>query len=95
MGDIHMGDSQIDRALEAYSRALNIDPNHFEARLRRAKLYVELNNYGDAVADLEQAAKVNPYSGEVYLLRSQCYEILGDSERARQDTWKARVFADR
>ena len=56
---------------------------------------MELNNYKDAVADLKQAAKANPYSGEVYVLRSQCYEILGDSEKAREDTWKARVFADR
>ncbi len=39
LGDIHVAESHIDQALEAYSRALNIDPDHFEARLRRAKLF--------------------------------------------------------
>jgi len=95
MGDIYMADSQVDKALEAYSRALNIDPKNFETRVKRAKLYMDRNNYRDAVADLEQAAKVNPYRGEVYLLSSQCYKNLGDNEKARQDAWKARVFADR
>jgi len=95
MGDIHVADSHIDRAVEAYSRALNIDPNNFDARVRRAKLYMEVNNFTQAVADLEHAAKVNAYSGEVYELRARCYETLGDKEKARQDQWKARVFAHR
>jgi Flp pilus assembly protein TadD len=56
---------------------------------------MELNEYQRAVTDLEQAAKTNPYSGEVYMLRAQCYEVLGDPEKARQDSWKARVFAHR
>jgi len=47
------------------------------------------------VTDLEHAAKANPKSGEVYQLRARCYEILGDDEKARQDWWKARVFAHR
>jgi len=63
--------------------------------LRRGKLFMELNEYQRAVTDLEQAAKTNPYSGEVYMLRAQCYEVLGDPEKARQDSWKARVFAHR
>jgi len=95
MGDIQLADSHIDRAVEAYSRALNIDPNNFDARGRRAKLYMEVNNFTQAVADLEHAAKVNAYSGEVYELRARCYETLGDNEKARQDQWKARVFAHR
>ncbi len=95
LGDIHIADSHIDRALEAYSRALTIDPTHFEARMRRAKLFIELTNYKEAVMDLEHAARANPKSGEVYQLRARCYEILGDDEKARQDWWKARVFAHR
>jgi Tfp pilus assembly protein PilF len=90
-----MTDSHVDQALEAFSRALTIDPNSFEARMRRAELYIELNNYQSAVQDLEYAAKSNPYSGKVYQLRAMCYETLGDKEKARQDLWKARVFAHR
>jgi len=95
MGEIHMAESQIDRALEAYSRALSIDPNNFEARLKRANLYMELNNIKDAVADLDQAAKINPYKGDIYLLRGRCYEMLGNIDEARQDEWRAKVFANR
>jgi Flp pilus assembly protein TadD len=56
---------------------------------------MELGSYTQAVTDFDNAAKANPYTGEVYRLRAQCYETLGDSEKARQDSWKARVFANR
>jgi len=29
------------------------------------------------------------------MIRGQCYEMIGDAEKARQDSWRARVFADR
>jgi tetratricopeptide (TPR) repeat protein len=94
-GDIHLADSHIDRAVEAYSHALNIDPNDFQARIKRAKLYIELSKWDLGLADLEEAAKSNPYSGEAYALRSRCHEALGDAEKARADAWKAQVFANR
>jgi Flp pilus assembly protein TadD len=47
------------------------------------------------VEDLDQAAKVNPYSGEVYMLRAKCHKALGNEEKTREDLWKARVFAHR
>jgi tetratricopeptide (TPR) repeat protein len=94
-GDIHKADFRIEKAVEAYSMALNIDPDHFEARLKRAKLYAEIGEPGQALKDLDHAAKINPHRGEVYLLRAQCHEALGDNEKAQADTWKARVFAHR
>jgi len=84
-----------DQAIEAYSKVLNLDSGNFEARLKRAKLYVELRDFSEALDDLDSAVKVNPYSGDVYSLRSQCYDALGDQEKARQDTWRARVFVNR
>ena len=95
MGDILMSSAQTDRAIESYSKALSIDQNHFEARLKRAKQFLELENHTLALADLEYAAKVYPYSGEVYQLRAVCYEVLGEHEKARQDSWKVRVFVHR
>ncbi|MEJ2717377.1 MAG: tetratricopeptide repeat protein, partial [Deltaproteobacteria bacterium] len=56
MGDIHLADSHIERAVEAYSRALNIYQYHFGARLRRAKLFMELNEEERAIMDIDQAA---------------------------------------
>jgi Tfp pilus assembly protein PilF len=81
--------------VEAYSRALTIDPSNFAARLKRAELYMDLNEHAQALKDLDYAAKINPYSGEVYLMRAECYETLGDGEKSRADMWKARVFAHR
>lgn len=94
-GDIHRADSRVEKAVEAYSQALNIDPNLFAARLKRAELYMQVNEHLQAMKDLDQAAKINPYSGEVYLLRARCYEVLGDKDKAEADMWKARVFAHR
>jgi tetratricopeptide (TPR) repeat protein len=95
LGEIHKAYSRIEKAVEAYSMALNIDPDHFDARLKRAQLYVEINEHGQALKDLQHAAKINPHSGEVYQLRARCHEALGETEKAQADTWKARVFAHR
>ena len=95
MGDISWFDSHLDRAVEAYSRALTIDPNNFDALLRRAKVYMELNDHARALTDLEKATEVYPYSGMLYRLRAECFEVLGETEKARQDKWRARVFIDR
>ena len=56
---------------------------------------MELNDIKDAVADLDQAAKINPYKGDIYLLRGRCYEMLGNVDGARQDEWRVKVFANR
>ena len=83
MGDIHTAESHIDRAVEAYSRALTIDPKLFVALLSRAKLYMEVGEWKLAATDLEDAATVKPHSGQVYSLRAKCYEMIGEKEKAR------------
>mgnify|MGYP000898307680 CR=1 FL=1 len=95
IGDIQKSDLIYDKAAESYSRALNLDPNNFEARLKRARLTFEIRKFPEALDYLDTAVKVNPYSGDVYTLRSKCYAALGDQEKARQDSWRAKVFVNR
>jgi len=51
---------QLQRARDAYTRALNINPRYFEARLSLARLLMRLEDGDGALAQLQEAAQSGP-----------------------------------
>jgi tetratricopeptide (TPR) repeat protein len=49
-----------DRAIEDYTAALRIDPNHFGAYLNRGFVYRNKGDYARARADWEKALQIRP-----------------------------------
>lgn len=68
-------------AIQAYSRAINLNPNFAEAYNNRGNSYFQLQNYSQAAQDLQTAANLNKFDarihnnlGSVYLLQNQ-YDV--------------------
>ena len=64
-------------AVNAYTRALALDPDHAPALLGRAEALQELDRHDDALVDLDRAISLGvDWSG--YLLRARSRRALGD-----------------
>jgi len=59
-GIVLQGDKKFDRAVEAFSRAIDLAPGWDRPYAGRGAAYVKLNNHAKAEKDLEHAGRLNP-----------------------------------
>lgn len=64
-------------------------PGQIELYMYRAMCHKELQEYQKAMDMIDYLLRAAPENGEVYLLRSQIYEELGEKEKAAADKAKA------
>jgi|GEM_PF-1617082 len=61
------------------------DSEDFAGFLGRGKCRYFLKNYAGALADLNQAVKLEPFDADIYLWRSKVEKILGDETSSAND----------
>lgn len=59
-GELHQLQANNDKAAAAYSQALQIQPENFTARLRRASVLADAGKFDAAQADIDAARKITP-----------------------------------
>ena len=91
---------KLKESIQDCTSALDLDENYFKAILRRAKSYMDLEMFDEAVRDYEQAHKMERGNHEVRQLLQQAklelkkskrkdyYKILGVSKDANDDEIK-------
>ena len=91
---------KLKESIQDCTSALDLDENYFKAILRRAKSYMDLEMFDEAVRDYEQAHKMERGNHEVRQLLQQAklelkkskrkdyYKILGVSKDAIDDEIK-------
>ena len=72
-------------AMEDYNRAIEINPNYFEAYWLRGTLKALLENHSDAIVDFSIAIRLNPNFEASYLNRGWSKEVLNDYKGALVD----------
>ncbi len=60
LGNIYFSQLRFDRAADAYSQAILLDPGFARAYFNRGKSYAELGLYDEAIADYEKAIECDP-----------------------------------
>lgn len=80
--ELRMGD-QI-AALRSLQEYLSLDPNHLQANLLLASLYLKQGKYSQAEDVLSQAEIKNNQSSELYYLLGTAYYLQDKNDRARQ-----------
>ena len=89
--------NQYNNAVNAYSEAIRLDPDHAEAYKSRGDVYAVLGNiyhssteHQKALADYNKAIELNPNYVEAYSMRGYFYSnSLKDNARAMDDVKKA------
>ena len=88
-GNFLMTIGQVDRAIEAYSHAIELDPKSAVAYGNRGVTY-DIKGYADqAIADLNKAIELKPVDAVAYYNRGIVYRSKGDIDRAIEDYTKA------
>jgi len=64
------------QAIQAYSEAINLNPNHVNAYINRGGCKFNLGMYKEAVKDYDKVIGLNPNSAEAYNNRGECKKKL-------------------
>lgn len=84
-GVAHREAGKLKEAIEAYNRALQLDPSYAHAYNNRGFAYYDLKHYERAIEDYDQAIALNPRYTIAYNNRGAAYRNLEQYERAIED----------
>jgi len=77
------------QAMEDYSEAIHLNPNHAWAYNNRCWSYGLLRRAEEALRDCDQALRLLPDQPEILDSRALAYWLLDDKDKARQDLERA------
>lgn len=80
IGEIHEDAKNYDKAVEAYTKLIEIDPAHIAGYLKRYQAYLAKNDFEKALADANKIVDIQPAQG--YILKGDALAKLGKSEEA-------------
>ena len=76
-------------AIEQFTRALSLNPNHADAYVWRGYVYHCLNKYQEVIDNCNQAIRLNPNHANAYINRATAYNYLKNYEQALNDSNQA------
>lgn len=79
----------IDAAEADFSKSVELEPDDFTARLRRARFYVEVDRPDQALLDVNKALQIDPRSARAYITRAAAYARKRDTKRVIADLNRA------
>ena len=84
-GNACFNNKEYEKALEAYAKALELDPEYVYAYNGRGNAYQALGEYEKAVSDYDRALELDPEYVNAYNGRGNTYKALGEYEKAVSD----------
>jgi tetratricopeptide (TPR) repeat protein len=88
-GEDYRNNNQYDKAIAAYNKAIEVNPQYAEAYKNRGIVYLDLKDYDKAMADNNKAIEVNPQYSNAYNNRGNVYSDLKEYDKAMADYNKA------
>ncbi len=83
------GPGNFKEALNAYNKAIQLNPQYAEAYIGRGAAYADLGNNQQAINDFTKAIQLNPKDTLAYLNRGAAFYRLGDYQEAINDLSRA------
>jgi len=80
-------DNRLDNALDAYNKAIDLDPKVAKTYINRGRTYYYLGNYNQAIANYDKAIELNAEFALAYYYRGLAYSAFGNNNQAIAD-WK-------
>ncbi|MEC7109701.1 MAG: tetratricopeptide repeat protein [Planctomycetota bacterium] len=84
-GDASCRNNEFGQGLGDFKRALELDPNSFEARLGLASIYIDLSAWDEAEKQLGEAIEQKPMTSQLHLMRSLARGGKDDLLGAKRD----------
>jgi tetratricopeptide (TPR) repeat protein len=80
-----------DSSLAHYAKSIAMNPDSYIPYMNRAKIYVAMSRWKEAIGDYDHAIAIRPETGEPYFRRATCYAQLGDQAKAKADMDQAKA----
>ena len=82
-----------EQAMNKFTRALSLDPNHADAYVWRSDAYIQLSQYQQAIEDCTQIIRIDPLDIPAYVRRGFAHLSLGEYQQALEDSNKAIILS--
>jgi tetratricopeptide (TPR) repeat protein len=92
-GWIHHTIGNLEKAIQDYSRAIELEPDYYLAHNNRGQAYQELGNFDAAIKDHTTAIALHPEEDLAYNNRGFDYNSLGEYHKAIEDLEKCVTLA--
>jgi len=80
------------KAIDSYSKAIDLVPDFFEAIDNRAFCKMDLALWGEAILDFQESIQVNPGSLLAEFSIGECYFNMGNYQKAKEQFEKAIII---
>jgi tetratricopeptide (TPR) repeat protein len=94
-GRVYLDLEQTDKATTDLNKAIQLNPNLFDAWDRRAYCFVVKKDWPRAIEDYTKAIKINPTSLKTYMNRATAYRESGKHKLAQDDIDKYNKLLDK
>jgi tetratricopeptide (TPR) repeat protein len=75
----------LDKAIEEYKKATELNPNHLQAHMNLGTVYIEQKKYDQAIEEFNTVVKLNYYWGKAHYNLGYIYLLKGDKEKAQEE----------
>ena len=88
-GNFLLALEQTEKAIEAYSHAIKLDPNYAYAYNNRGIAYAKVGKYNRAIEEYKTAIQLKPDYAHAYNNRAAAYTLTGEFDRSLKDYSRA------
>jgi len=75
----------LDKAIEEYKKAAELNPNHLQAHMNLGTVYIEQKKYDQAIEEFNTVVKINYYYGKAHYNLGYVYLLKGEKEKAQEE----------
>ena len=88
-------DGAYEKAIDEYKKAIEINPNYFDAYSNIGLCYSALRQHQNVITYLKEAVKINPDNADSYLGLGITYHALGQYQQAKYNWEKAKALYEK
>lgn len=75
----------LDKAIDEYKKAIELNPNHLKAYMNLGAVYMEQKKYDQAIEEFNTVVKLNYYYGKAHYNLGYIYLLKGEKEKAEEE----------
>ncbi|MCB0430897.1 MAG: tetratricopeptide repeat protein [Flavobacteriales bacterium] len=81
-GEAYFHINQTRQSRDAFEKCVRLKPDHVEALLKLAELYLYVKGYPKSVEYADQVLKIDKHQSKAYMLKGLDFKMLGDTAKA-------------
>jgi lipoprotein NlpI len=75
----------VEKAIEEYQKAIQLNPNYIEVYMNLGAIYVDKKDYEQALQQFKKVVELNYYYGKAHYNLGMVYLYQGEKEKAREE----------